>query len=105
MNLKEQCLKDEMMSEFYDELIKNQTPMTYREMIVNIRFFIIFSMGCRRIGINEVADKMTWRLNILISMLKEKGYRAGSRHSKSKEYGFDDILSRAFAINYEKLWE
>jgi hypothetical protein len=103
-SLKDECLKDELMTALHEHIIEKNNSMRYRDIIDMIRFFTVFSIGSQKIGAIHVADKMGWRLDLFIRMMMARGFKYGRRMSHKKEWGFEDILAHAFSLNYEQLW-
>jgi hypothetical protein len=89
-------LRDEMMKEFYDWHIVKGNPPDKREALRNLNFFAVFSVGCSKYQMPEIADAFSKRLHAYTLILKQMGYKYGKRLAKSTEPGLSSLFTKAF---------
>jgi hypothetical protein len=91
--------EDEIMKEFYQCYFVDKFVPDKNEIYTNARFFAVFSVQCRKRGVEgDIADKMANRLNCYIWMLKKLGYKSGQAFVRRKISGLDEMLGSIFHV-------
>lgn len=103
MTTEEFCKTDEMLQGYYQAHIVEGYVPPAKEIILNLRFFANFSVGCSRLGVPEVAKVMSKRLESYIWMMKRAGYTSGKvyRLKWQRETLLDKCMQAAFNVRTE----
>ena len=88
-----------VMKEWKDVQIASGSTPDIDEATTNLRFLLAFSVGCRKMELEEAADNYSQAAEIYVQFLKELGYCSAlsmGRRTKSTMSGsLDNIIRKA----------
>jgi hypothetical protein len=86
-----------------DEIInylENELDATFfadKEAVTTMmNFLAVFSVGCGRLGLKEMANTFSKRLTCFVILVNKNGYKTGRKFKWRTDYGIDTLLSSAF---------
>jgi len=101
MTYEEFCQQDEVLRTYYKSYVVDEYVPSAEEITEVMHFFAVFSLGCSRMGLEEIRETMSLRLHSYIWMLKK---RVGYTHKRTYRAGRDfgtlliQCMERAFWV-------
>ena len=88
--------EDYMINAIKEWIKETNGVMTPDEVTQTMHFFATFSIGCRKVGLDDLSDLYSKRLNYFVYLATKMGYKYGKRFSGSKTPGLQTIFSKSF---------
>jgi hypothetical protein len=88
-----------VMKEWKEIQIASGTTPDIDEAVINLRFLLAFSVGCRKMELDETADTYSKAAELYIRFLKDLGYQSslsmGRRTKTTMSGSLDNIIRKA----------
>jgi hypothetical protein len=91
---------DEFMEKLGERQVHKEIP-TVEEATATLKFLLVFSIGCGRLGLENLRTTFESRANMYVGGLQNMGYDRGSQRSKGRIFNnaLNQIINNASGIN------